>query len=75
MIKTLVLIYNVGEHLSTLSPPHSPLSSPIKDGYNQRSPSAKAAPAPSENEAIFAQFDWLMEWLVIEVHFIDVYMI
>jgi len=42
---------NVGEHLSTLSPPHSPLSSPIKDGYNQRSPNAKAAPAPGENEA------------------------
>ena len=42
---------NVGEHFSTLSPPHSPLSSPIKDGYNQRSPNAKAAPAPSENEA------------------------
>ena len=42
---------NVGGHLSTLSPPHSPLSSPIKDGYNQRSPNAKAAPAPGENEA------------------------
>jgi hypothetical protein len=42
---------NVGEHLSTLSPPHSPLSSPTKDGYNQRSPNAKVAPAPGENEA------------------------
>ncbi|XP_046445727.1 ral GTPase-activating protein subunit alpha-1-like isoform X1 [Daphnia pulex] len=42
---------NVGEHLSTLSPPHSPLSSPTKDGYNQRSPHAKVAPAPGENEA------------------------
>lgn len=42
---------NVGEHLSTLSPPHSPLSSPTKDGYNQRSPNAKAAPVPGENEA------------------------
>lgn len=41
---------NVGEHLLTLSPTQSPLSSPTKDGYNQRS-TAKTIPAPGENEA------------------------
>lgn len=44
-------IDNVGEHLSTLSPSQSPLSSPTKDGYNFRSTNAKTIPSPGENEA------------------------
>lgn len=44
-------IDNIGEHLSTLSPPQSPLSSPTKESYNQRSPNVKTASAPGENEA------------------------
>ena len=45
-------IDNVGENLSTLSPPQSPLSSPTKENYHQRSPNIKPPiSAPGENEA------------------------
>lgn len=46
---------NVGENLSTRSPPQSPVSSPIKsgtvEGFSQRSPNVKTTPTPGEAEA------------------------
>lgn len=41
---------NIGEHLSTLSPQPSPVSSPMKEAYNQKF-NTKTSPAPGENEA------------------------
>lgn len=48
---TDIAVDNIGEHMSTLSPAQSPLSSPTKEGYNQRSPNVKTTSAPGENEA------------------------
>ena len=45
------IVDNIGEHLTTLSPPHSPLSSPTKEAFNQRSPNFKTPPAPGESES------------------------
>ena len=42
---------NIGEHLTTLSPQPSPVSSPTKEPFVQKSPNVKTMPAAGENEA------------------------
>lgn len=53
-LETDAPVDNIGEHLSTRSPPQSPISSPSKnpsDGYNQRGATMKTTATPSEAEA------------------------